>query len=202
MSDRTDNICQMSEETRARVAAAKARLAEVQGPIDEAKAALLDAIEQSLPDHFESLGRKYAHSQPEATKRLGAQGVKEFRTELRELGQSVAQDLRASTKIEWPAPTASVPRDTRIRIRNGFQQALKGPQYRLETLLTKHGFDIGRRDDYTNVSVWDVYDAGRHEAEAEAYMDAIAPLGSARRELDEALRADDAATVSDLWGDD
>ena len=202
MSDWNGNVCRMSEETQARLAAAEAHLVEVQGPIDEAKAAILDAIEQSIPDHFESVGKKYAQSQPEVTRRLGADGVKEFRAELRELGRSVAHDLRASTKIEWPAPTTPVSMEPRMLIRNAFQQALTGPKYKLETLLTKHGFDIGRRNDYTNVSVWDVYDAGRHEREVQAYMDAIAPLGRAQREVHEARRADDAATVSDLWGRD
>ena len=108
MSDWNGNVCRVSEETQGRLAAAEAHLVEVQGPVDTAKAAILDAIEQNIPDHFASVGKKYAQSQPEVIGRLGADGVKEFRAELRELGRSVAHDLRASTKIEWPAPTTPV----------------------------------------------------------------------------------------------
>ena len=72
----------MSDATAQQLKRAEAALADRQKAADEAKDALVRLVAEDLPTRIDAIAKQTAQAQPEVTKTLGVDGVKQLRADL------------------------------------------------------------------------------------------------------------------------
>lgn len=184
----------MTDETRAALQQATEALASARETAERAKRACLAQIAADMPSRAAESARRVATEQPEVTKALGKDGVAKMRAALHAVADELGQQfVAAEEEIHWPVGT------TYSRVENRhIHGALFKRFYRhtgsLSRVLTEHGYDLSGSDPFLPQTLY-------AESKFSAVSSALTSLGLASGKFDSAKKADDNATVDDLWGE-
>jgi hypothetical protein len=190
----------MSEKTARTLKEATAALEARQAEADVQKKECLAVVARGIPGRVEEIARRAAHSQPEVTKELGSDGVKELRKQLAGRAAVIASEIEsAADQIEWPRPQyVSSPVEPRS-IHSALFKFLYGRRVdSLAAILKEHGFTV--HDDNAQrsqglVLPQSLYDEGEFAAVAKA----LSALALAERAVEAARKEDDRDIVDSLW---
>lgn len=191
----------MSEETALNLEKAEqARLATGQ-ELATQKEKFLGAIANEIPGRAAAMAKKRAHAQPEVIKSLGSPRVQELRGMISSLAAQAAEDVAgAASLVDWPSTSRnSIPTSHQVfaPVREYLMKKV-APAF-IET-FDQYGFsNSATRPDWVVAS--DLLAESELAAEARALCEALRGHAKAESAVDEAKKADDEATVNDLWGD-
>lgn len=191
----TDETARMLEEALDDEVAAQANA-------DEFKRACLAYVAEELPGRLDAFAKTVAQGQPDVTRSLGAEGVRQLRSELETEATSLAGELKDSVgQISWPSSRSRYSQVDNDSIRTALFEYLSGVRVgKIAAIFKYHGYDI--QDDNAQsgqglVDPLSLYDESQFGLLARALKD----LDSAKRHVASARTAHDNATVDDLWGD-
>jgi len=193
----------MSDATAQQLKRAEAALADRQKAADEAKDALVRLVAEGLPTRIDAIAKQTAQAQPEVTKTLGVDGVKQLRADLATKADELAAELIEDgvDKIDWPEETSEWSRTTARNVHSAFFHYFYGRRANgIAAVFKDHGYDV--RDDNAQRSQGLVHPHSLYrEDDMTVVAEAQNALGAARRDFANAKKADDADIVSGIWGD-
>jgi hypothetical protein len=191
----------MSEETARKLEDAKRVQQERQIELDTAKQSVLTGIASRIPARIDDVAKQTAHSQPDVTKNLGGDGVKQLRADLASAAENLATTVaEGADQIKWPAidqPAASPV--TLNSVRRSVFDFMHGRRIdEIAHIMKRFGYDI--HDDNAQasqglVSVNQMFDEQNLEPIAVALTRAREANAAVRR----AKAADDRDVVDSLW---
>ncbi|MCC3283341.1 hypothetical protein [Arthrobacter caoxuetaonis] len=195
----------MSDETALKLKEAEAHFSAMEKDATARKNELLGAVAERLPAHAKNLAKRTAQSQAEATKALGAEGVKKLRKELDDMAEELAADVAgAVSEIKWPKPTMYNP-VTPNDVRTSLFNYMYGPKMnRMATVFKEHGFSIhdeNARGSQSLVLPQSLFSLDEISAEIKALAAALTAVTKAEKAVEAVKKADDLAAVDDLWGE-
>jgi hypothetical protein len=199
------SLVHMSEETALKLKEAEAHFSAMEKDATARKNELLGAVAERLPAHAKDLAKRTAQSQAEATKALGAEGVKKLRKELDDMAEELAADVAgAVSEIRWPKPTTYNP-VTPNDVGTSLFNYMRGPKMnRMATVFKEHGFSIhddNARGSQSLVLPQSLFSQDEISAEIKALGAALTAVMKAEKAVEAAKKADDLAAVDDLWGE-
>lgn len=178
-------------------------LVERQKDAAEAKDALVRLVAEALPEKMDSIAKQAAQAQPEVTKALGVDGVKQLRVDLATEGNELAVELVEDgvNKLEWPGESSEWSRTTARDVHSAFFHYFYGRRVnRIAAIFKDRGYDV--HDDNAQRSQGLVHPHSLYrEDDMTAVAEAQGAVDAARGDYAKAKKADDADIVSDIWGD-
>lgn len=182
----------MTNETNAALQQASESLAVARADANREIEACLAQIAADLPTRAAETAKRIAVEQPEVTKALGKDGVAKMRAEL----QAAAEDLGrqfvdSADEVNWPIGYSRV--DNRL-IHSALFKRFYGHTGTLSKVLTSSGYKLGESEPFLPQSLYT-------ESKFTPLAEALTKLGVATAHFDKAKKADNDATVDDLWGD-
>lgn len=184
----------MTDDTKNALEQAAQDLVSARAEADREKRACLAQIAAGLPEKAAEAAKYVATEQPVVTKALGKDGVAKMRSVLQTAAEELGQRfVAAEDEIDWPLGSAY----SKVENRN-VHSALFNRFYKktgtLSEVLTANGYKLGNSDPFIPQALYT-------ESEFTSLAAALTALGKATERFKEARKADDDATVDDLWGD-
>ena len=190
----------MTDETSTALRVALDVLDVAQGEATHQKQSCLDEIAVNLAARVDSIAHGAALAQPDVTKSLGKEGVQGLRADLATVAESLATDLRgASEKISWPEERGILSRSRSVH--SALFEYMHGAKVdRIAAVLKRAGYDV--HDDNAQRSQGLVYPQSLYDEQRfGALTEALTRLVAAKETVARARKADDQATVDDIWGE-
>ena len=191
----------MSDETQLALNEAEKALSAAEARADECKRQCLDTVADGIPAAVDAEAKKIAKSQPDVTRQLGPEGVKELRDDLAAAAANLADYLRdGADKIDWPAFAGGFASKIAQRdIHNALSNYMYGqPIDQVGKVFGRHGYDLKGVTGRTAQGLLrprSLYE----ETAFEAVAAALNEVGAAREAFNKAKAADDQDAVEDLW---
>jgi hypothetical protein len=188
----------VSAQSAQAVDAATRAVAEARAAAERLEVETLSAIADGLAAALDGLAKNTALAQPEVTKALGTDGIRELKVELQAQAETLAEDLRiARERIEWPTSETAVRGQD---VHSALFKYLYGSRVNtLAAILKRHGYDVhdaNAQHSQSLVLPQSLYDQNSFGLLAEA----LTGLGRAEAVLQRAQGEHDRDTVEDLWG--
>lgn len=197
-----DSVPHMSESTAQELKRAETAVEARQQAADEEKRACLRVVAEGLPAAIDGIAKRTAQAQPDVTKALGVDGITKLRADLAAKASELAVELEdAIERIEWPSPSSEWSTTSKRDVQSAlFHYFYGGRANRVAAIFKQRGYAI--EDDNHQRSQGLVHPHSFYrEDDFVAVADAQNSLAAARRDYDEAKKADDEDTVSGIWGD-
>ncbi|QHK22613.1 hypothetical protein GU243_23915 (plasmid) [Pseudarthrobacter psychrotolerans] len=195
----------MSEETAQKLKEAEAHLSSMEDEATARKNELLIAVAERLPGHARQLAKRTGQSEPDVTRALGTEGIKELRSQLEDLASELAADVAgAVSEVTWPKPShfSSVkPNDVRKSL---FEFMYGQKMTKFAKVFKDHGFntyDGNNRGHQSLVLPQSFFSEDEIAEEIKALGTVLMAVTKAEMAVEAAKKADDLAAVDDLWGD-
>lgn len=194
----------MSEETVQELKLSEEKYSELEKKVEAYKNDFLEAVATQIPEKMEELAKKTAFSEPEVTKALGADGVKELRSELKRLAAQLAEDLsEAVSSIKWPEVYPySVP--TTRQFDSALFEYMRPKMNKFAEVFKRNGFNVhddNARHSQGLVLPQSFYSERASTAQGQTLSAGMQQLAQAKIALEKAKKADGESSVMDLWQD-
>lgn len=191
----------MSEETALRLKEAEVSLSVAKQGLEVRKQEFLAAVAGQIPSHANELARKLAQQQPDTTKALGADGVKELRKSIEDAALRASEVVAgASSQVIWETPTNMYTIPNAHEVHSAMRGYLRqNVMQEFTMILQEKGFTIPRSA--TGPSLGSLYSEGEVITEARDLGSALLAFAKAEQAVATAKKADDDAAVNELWGD-
>lgn len=184
----------MTDHTKAALQRAIETMSAAQAEADREKRACLTQIATDLPTRAAEIAKRIATEQPEVTKSLGKEGVAELRLQLEAAAEELGQQFIAAVDdIKWPLGTSYTKVENR-KIHSALFDHFFRRTGSLRQVLVDHGYKVGESSPFIPQSLYT-------ESNFTTLATALTTLGLANENYGKAKKADNDATVEDLWGD-
>ncbi|WP_369021750.1 hypothetical protein [Paenarthrobacter ureafaciens] len=191
----------MSEETALKFKEAKESLSVAKQALETRERAFLAAVAPQIPSHANELALRLAKQQPDITKGLGADRVKELRATIQAAALRASEDVAgANSQVQWETPTSIYTVPNAHEVHAAMRSYLRrnvAPEF--IAILKEAGFTIP--GSAAGPSLGSFYSEEDVTAEARDLGGALLALAKAEKAVTKAKEADDDATVNELWGD-
>ena len=193
----------MSDATAKELKRTAAVVTERQKEAGEAKNSLLRLVAERLPARIDAIAKQTAQAQPDVTKVLGVDGVKQFRADLATSADKLAAELVEDgvDKVEWPEGSSEWSPATARNVHGAFFHYFYGKRANgIAAIFKDRGYDV--HDDNVQRSQGLVHPHSLYrEDDMTAVAEAQSAVDASRRDYAKAKKTDDTDIVSDLWGD-
>lgn len=203
----------MSEETQQKLEEARNALSTTEAAAAERELDLLRAVAGRIPERLDAKAKLVAENQPDTTRALGKDGIRELRGQLKALAEDIqGQVLAAAGALKWPHQEYPryMQRQDNLKTAQGDAVHLvfglfDGPRAdKVASLFKDHGFSVRHsesRRSQTLVSPQDFYTSKDFDAELGALAAARIELARAHEAMATAKAADDKDAVESIWED-
>ncbi|MFK4761550.1 hypothetical protein ACI3KS_11495 [Microbacterium sp. ZW T5_45] len=184
----------MTNDTKIALQQATEAITAARDNADQEKRVCLAQIASELPARAAEVAKRIALEQPEVTKALGKEGIAELRADLQTAAEDLGRQFVAATdEIDWPLGTSYSKVDNR-HVHSALFNRFYGRTGALTKVLTTHGYNTGQSEPFLPQYLYT-------ESSFTPLAAALTALGVATESFQMAKRADDDATVDNLWGD-
>lgn len=194
MSDHDPTMSSMTDDTKVALQRATEAMTTARDEADQEKHVCLAQIASELPARATEVAKRIALEQPEVTKALGKEGITELRAELQAAAEELGrQFVAAADEIDWPLGTSYSKVDNR-KVHSALFNRFYGRTGALTKVLTERGYKVEQSDPFLPQYLYT-------ESSFTPLSSKLTTLGVAVETFHKAKKADDNATVDDLWGD-
>lgn len=190
----------MSDLTATELKRTASILAERETDANEARHALVLLVAEGLAEGTDSIAKQTAQAQPEVTKALGADGVKQLRADLAAKADELAVELTDDGvgKLEWPGESSEWSKTTSRDVHSAFFHYFYGRRATgIASVFKEYGYHV--HDDNAQRAQGLVHPHSLYrEEDMKAVAEAQSAVDAARRDYFKAKKADDADIVSDI----
>lgn len=189
----------MSEETQLNLEKARATVEKSEREVEALEEKFLASVASQIQSQLLDHAKTTAQSKADLTRELGKERVRSFRAALEEQGEILAQDVAAAaSRVHWPSANVytSLPPYEVYRATNSYIGTKIAP---IKALFVEYGYS--EKTNSMAVLPQFLYSEQETIIQTRELTAALSALAKAEHALEAAKKADDDATVSDLWGD-
>lgn len=190
----------MTEETARKLQEAEAAEERAASAADAEKRACLQQVALNLPTKLDAFAKTVARDEPEVTKSLGADKLKQLRSDLAGAATSLGTDLQgAIDQIKWPSAGSQYSSVTAGDIHSALFNYMYGQRVdQLAAVFTRYGYSV-RHGSHQNANTHIVPQQLYEEAWFGSVAEALQQLGAAKRETERARKMDNDSVVDTMW---